>query len=634
MKNNNRTKRSKSFLKKLEDSTSKLKKIDWIIMGIFVVFYMIISFYHLGTIQSPKSYHYFTFEGEELNVELPTTAQAVSKIRYYTGPEIGKFRLEVSSDGTTFKEIGTVEEKSVFSWEDFELDSEFKYLKIVTETPGSYLGEIQLYNKYGEKLLISPSDDKSKVVLDEASTVPGQISYLNSAYFDEIYFARSAYEYVNGINAMEWVHPPLGKLIMAIPILLLGMSPFAFRLMGTLAGVLMIPVIYTLAKRIFKNRKWAILAGLLMTFDCFHFAHTRMGTVDSFLVLFMMLSTLFMYQYIDMGKKDDLKKKLKNLFLSGLFLGCAIATKWTGLYLGAGLAVVFFADLIYENVKNKKITNEIMMKVTMGSLLLLCIVPIAVYYITAVATKMETATLLTIIYFVVGFIIFISAMIYYLTKKNKDLWKIIVPCVCFFVIIPLIIYILSYMLFPTIYNYSSNSISGIINQTKDIFTYHSTLGATHEFSSNWYTWPAMTKPVWYYVGYYGGNIRSTIVGIGNPAIWWGGIIASIYVLVASILKRKRELLFILVLIAFTWLPYVFIGRTMFMYHYFPTLPFIMLAIVAFIKYITEKIDSNSVYIFYVAIVILLFIIFYPVISGMLTTNQYIDGLKWLGSWIF
>ena len=73
---------------------------------------------------------------------------------------------------------------------------------------------------------------------------------------------------------------------------------------------------------------------------------------------------------------------------------------------------------------------------------------------------------------------------------------------------------------------------------------------------------------------------------------------------------------------------------MFMYHFFPTLPFVMLAIVSFVKWITKKIGNNSFYIFYIAIVILIFAIFYPVISGMVTTSDYVESVKWLSTWIF
>lgn len=618
----------------LSDDISKIEKKDWIIIGVFVLFYLIISFYRLGTLQSPKTYYSFTYEGESIGVTLPSGSQEVSKMRYYVGPETGKYVVLVSADGESYVEVSNFESKYVFSWEDLEINQNFKYLKLVAQTPGSYLGEVQLYDQYGNKLLAKTSDDQSMVVLDELETVPAKISYLNSSYFDEIYFARSAYEYAHGINAMEWTHPPLGKLLMMIPVLLFGMSTFSYRLMGTLAGMLMIPVIYILAKRIFKNRKWAILAGLLMTFDTFHFAHTRMGTVDSFLVLFIMLSALFMYQYISLDKNTRLKPKLKNLFLSGLFMGLSIAIKWTGLYAGLALAIIFFADLIYKYTdKRKKISEVIFMQLVLLFLFFAAIVPIIVYYITALVSTAKLASTFTIYYYIFALLIFMLVLILKLLKKNKNLWKLFVGCFVFFVVIPLIIYVLCYLLFPNVYGYD-NGILGIIDQTKNMYNYHAGLLEGHDFSSKWYTWPLMIKPVWYYVGYYGGNIKSTIVGIGNPAIWWFGSISIIYALISAILKRKKETLFIIVFIACCFLPYVFIGRVMFMYHYFPTLPFMMLAIVAFMKWITDKFKSNSFYLFYVGLIVLLFFIFYPVVSGMLTTSDYIDSLKWLSSWIF
>lgn len=578
MKKNQKNQEKNTWFSKfksyLRDDSRKLGKIDWIIIGIFVVFYAIVSFTNLGTLENPQTFYKFSSIGEEAGIQLEKNAEQISKIRIYSGNEVGSYDIFASNDGEDYQFLSTIEQTMSFSWSDFSLDSSFKYLKIVSKDAESYIGEIQLYNQYGEKVKAIASDDQSEVLLDEASSVPATISYLNSSYFDEIYFARSAYEYIHGIPTNEWVHPPLGKLIMTLPILLFGMNTFAYRLMGNIAGILMIPVIYALAKNIFKNRKWAILAGILMTFDCFHFAQTRMGTVDSFLVLFIMLSALFMYKYIVMDKKDKLKCKLLNLFLSGLFIGCAIATKWTGLYAGLALAIIFFGNMIYQNVKKPK------------------------------------------------------------KDKDKDIVKILLACILFFVIIPIVIYVLSYLLFPTIYPNKVEGISGLIEQTKNMYEYHSKLTATHDFSSAWYSWPVMYKPVWYYVGYPGGDIVSTIVGIGNPAIWWFGIVGALFTLVMSILKRKREYLFITVFILCSWLPYLFIGRCMFMYHYFPTLPFVMLAIVALVKFITQKLRSNSFYLGYVIVVVVLFVLFYPVISGMLTSTDYVNSLKWLDSWIF
>ncbi len=40
----------------------------------------------------------------------------------------------------------------------------------------------------------------------------------------------------------------------------------------------------------------------------------------------------------------------------------------------------------------------------------------------------------------------------------------------------------------------------LTNQTS-MFNYHSGLEATHPYSSSWYQWPTMVRPIWYYSGY-------------------------------------------------------------------------------------------------------------------------------------
>lgn len=560
----------KSFF---SDESRKLKKNDFIIMGVMVLLYGILSFYNLGTTKSPQTFLTFDLAGNEATLEVDGDAVEISKIRHFSGVEEGSYLLLGSVDGEVYTDISTIDEEYSFSWYDDNLDNvKLKYLKIVSQEDGKSIGEIQLYDKYGDKVKLKSEYERSRLLIDEEDCVPVFIDNTNSMYFDEIYFAKSAYQYVNNLQVMEWVHPPLGKLIQMLPILIMGMSPFAYRLMGNIAGILMIPVLYIFAKTMFKNRKYATLAGCLMMFDTFHFAQTRMGTVDSFLVLFMMLSGLFMYKYLLLDKYDSIKPKIKYLFFSGLFFGLATCVKWTGLYLGLGLAIMFFAKLIIDTVKDKK-----------------------------------------------------------LSKQYK---KIMPWCVLVFVLIPVVIYLISYFAFPNVYPREVNSISSLIDQIKDMFLYHSTLDDTHPFSSKWYTWPIMLKPVWYYTSSIGTNLRSTIVGIGNPAIWWVGILGALYTLVSAIKSKKLENVFLIVMMLSLFIPYAFIDRCMFLYHYFPVIPFMMLAIVALLKFIHEKTKNIWVIGIYVAIVIMLFGWFYPVVSGSYMPEGYIESLKWLSTWYF
>ena len=627
--------KKKGFLSK-GDITAKLDRTDIKILIIFTIFAAFMAFANLGTTKNPKTYYKFQYSGEEVGLEVQDVVQHISKMRFYTGAQTGTFMIMTSTDGTEYHNLKEFKSNSVFSWEETTIDADVKYIKFIAEDTGSYLGDVQLYDTYGDKVKLKATDDQSKVIVDELKTVPVQINYKNSTYFDEIYFARSAYEYTHGIDAMEWTHPPLGKLLIAIPILLFGMSPFAFRFMGALAGVLLIPTMYILAKRIFKERKWAVLAGMLMMFDNFRYAHTRMASVDGFLVLFILLAVLFMKQYIDYEKAEETKGKYKNLALSGLFIGCAIATKWTGLYAALGLAIIFFIDVFGERLDRRKTkVNYIRAsRIALCAMVVLSLIPIIIYYLTIMLSTTAKATGMIFWYYFVVVVLTLLFLVLAAMKKDKSLKKTFLICILSFIVVPFIIYTLSYLLFPNVYGYTNNSLKGIFDQTRSMFDYHSTLTVGHSFESSWYQWPIMYKPVWYYLGLPGGNLRSTIVGIGNPIIWWFGILASLFVLIKTVFKRDRETRFILIFILCTFLPYMFIGRVMFMYHFFPTLPFVMLAIVSLIKWITEKMKSNSFYIFYLLLVVIIFFVFFPVTSGMQTTNEYVDALKWLSSWIF
>ncbi len=554
------------------DESRKMKKNDWIIVGGLMGIYALISFSNLGSFHNPQSFLTFDAADQEATLEIEGEAVEVSKIRHYSGEEVGSYQLLVSVDGENYEEIGTMTDDSVFLWSDTNISSVFKYLKIVSLQGGSSIGEVQLYNQYGEKIKTVGATERSKLLVDEAKSVPGVISYMNSTYFDEIYFARTAYDYLHQIQAMEWVHPPLGKLLQMIPLFFLGMTPFAYRFMGNLAALFMIPALYVFAKTMFKNRKYAFLAGMLITFDTFHLAQGRLGTVDSFLVLFMILSGLFMYKYLLLDKYDSIKPKLRNLFLSGLFFGLATCVKWTGLYLGLGLCILFFGKLLLDSLKDHKLSKQ---------------------YI-----------------------------------------RIILACILFFVLIPAGIYATCYFLFPNVYPSGVHNFKELLTQIQEMFHYHSTLHEGHPFSSKWYTWPIMLKPVWYYVSYPSTGLKSTIVAIGNPAIWWFGILAFVFALIQSIRTRKIEFVSVVVMMLSLWLPYAFIGRVMFLYHYYPVIPFMILAIVQFIRYWSEKFKNIWIAVIYISVVVIFFAWFYPVASGAVMPETYIDSLKWLSTWIF
>ncbi len=616
---------------KLKDNTRKLNKIDWIIMGIMVLLYGILSFIRLGDTTIPNTYQTFNTIGENATIAL-IGEQEISVMRYYTGYNLGEFDVFVSSDGISYKKIKEVKIESVFTWQDLRLETKASFIKFVANTEKATLGDVVFY---GNHYQILPMEiDLNNPLTDETDLVPKDISYMNSTYFDEIYYGRTVYEYLHGIDVYEWTHPPLGKLLMTIPAAIFGFSPFTYRLMGNIFGILLIPIMYILAKRIFKNRKWAILAGLIMMFDTFHFVHTRIALIDGYQVTFILLSVLFMKEYIDLKKDDKFKKKAINLLLSGFFIGCAIATKWNALYVGLGLAITFFVHLCQEYHFNviKFIKKNVNVDRVINFLIVGVFIPLALYYLSFVLFGKSGASLsLLVYYFTICCILLVIFGIH--ISKDSNLIKLMFTCIISFIFIPIIIYVLSYVLVPGI-SYYDGTLGGILNMQDMMYNYHSNLDATHPFSSSWYEWPIMAKPVWLFVGGTRDGLHMTISDIGNPAIWWFGIVGFVYLVIDAIKKRSKNSIFILIFIVSTIIPYLFIGRLMFMYHFFITLPFVMLGIVSLIKWITEKTKSNKAYYTYVVLIIVMFIIFYPIVSGMPVSGDYIESLKWLPGWYF
>jgi len=129
-------------------------------------------------------------------------------------------------------------------------------------------------------------------------------------------------EHLNGIYPYEITHPPLGKIIIGIGISLFGMTPFGWRFSGTFFGVLMLPVIYVFAKKLFGGKAVPTACMLLVATDFMHFVQTRIATIDTYAVFFILLMYLFMYMYLEGGKWRDLA-------LSGIFFGLGAASKWT-----------------------------------------------------------------------------------------------------------------------------------------------------------------------------------------------------------------------------------------------------------------------------------------------------------------
>ncbi len=217
----------------------------------------------------------------------------------------------------------------------------------------------------------------------------------------------------------------------------------------------------------------------------------------------------------------------------------------------------------------------------------------------------------------------------YPLEKRFSGYRLILYGILSYGIVAITVYALSFF---DIY-LQTGSFQKIIDYQFSMYDYHTKLVSTHPYSSPWWSWPIDFRPMCYTREIHGNLFRS-ITSFGNPAIFWTGTLSLFYLLYVTVKRRTLEASFILLAFSGLFLPYSIIGRQMFIYHFYYAVPFMMLALVYMLKDGMEYFPKYRKTIFiYLAVVSLLFLAFYPVLSGYEVPKMYVDyGLKWFPGW--
>ncbi len=166
---------------------------------------------------------------------------------------------------------------------------------------------------------------------------PG-LGYPAEEYFDEVYHAKTALQYLRGEPPTEWVHPPTAKLLIAFMVALFGYEPWAWRLAPALAGTLLAPVFFLLARRVLATERAAALATLILLMDGVYLVQSRVAMTNVFAVLFQLLSALLLLRAATAERLG-----VGAMAAAGLALGLALSTRWTSLFAWGFLGLVFLA---------------------------------------------------------------------------------------------------------------------------------------------------------------------------------------------------------------------------------------------------------------------------------------------------
>ena len=483
------------------------------------------------------------------------------------------------------------------------------------------------------------------------------LGYPERRVFDEYYYPKSAcilLGYSNDrcdINSADerfwradkldtgaWVHPPLGKWAIALGELAQGTESYGWRVSSATAGTLIVVMIAVIAQLLFGSALWTFVAGLLMTFENLSFVQSRIATLDVFVAFWVVAAFLLLLldrRWIErregtLGPRATAAASHPPLalggvgaatsvlpapglatspahprsprvpsplwrpwrFAAGAAIGAGFATKWSAL---AALVGLVGLSLAWEVVRRRR-------------------------------AGLEHPVLDTI--------------------PAEGFGHVLA-----FLVVPAVVYVGSYA--EWFMHFGWNLVEWGRLQGA-IASYHEHLRTidpqtgepVHAYLSDAWQWLLLWRPTFYY-GTYGADVRRVIYANGNPAIFWGSLLAIPYVAWSWVRSKDWRAGFVLVAVLAQYLPWFLIRRPQFFFYATPIAPFLVLVDVyalrrlAEIRFRSTRTGTGEarwihpyapIAIGFVVVAIALFLWFWPVMTGgELTTSQWLQR-AWFPTW--
>ena len=335
--------------------------------------------------------------------------------------------------------------------------------------------------------------------------------------FDELYFpVDAAYDLRQPAQSYFDPEPPLTKLLMTPPIAWWGFDTWTWRASTTFFGSLLVGVIYLIARRLRRERFFALAAATFVCLDGLAFVESRTGVIDIIAIFF---AALFVYTFL-------------------LHWQARTRTQWrTTLYAMAGVAGLAFG------AKLTALAPLLVAVALIGARALAPHLRDGIPFLRRITTGdpagetlwRQAAVRLGILHYVgaglVVFAVFCACFSRYLTIEHKDVYRFTscTQAVSGLTGTPETLHVpVAHVGSLTLPN-PVEAIHNIYENMSAGLQYHEHECHSHPYSSVWYTWPITEHPVLFYSeSGSGGTPVYTISNMGNPAVWWLSIPALLF----------------------------------------------------------------------------------------------------------
>jgi dolichyl-phosphate-mannose--protein O-mannosyl transferase len=464
----------------------------------------------------------------------------------------------------------------------------------------------------------------------------------HAVIFDETYYVPDAYsilrhgvelKHVSTVNELllrgdmnifrgggEYVaHPPLGKVLMAGGDWLFGLTPFGWRFAVALIGTVSILMTARITRRMTRSTLLGCVAGLLMALDGLELVLSRTAILDIFL-MFCVLAAFGMLlidrdvsraqladAVTDGVKLDGGGPRLGirwRRVLAGVFLGCACATKWDGVwYIFAFGALATAWDLGARRATGHRahmhgvLRNDVKwLPVSFG------LVPIAIYlaswsgwFASSRGYDRDWAAL---------------------NGNHTPIWSAL----------------------DSLYQYN-----------KSMLSFGLSVNSHQGYVSEPWTWLFITRPVSFFYATPktcgAASCAQEVLAIGTPTIWWASIPALLFCLWWWISRRDWRAGAVLLGVTGGWLPWFWFAwhdnRTEYYYYAVVFLPFLVMAITLCLGLIIgqpgaaprRRVAGAVITGAYLLLVLANFAYLYPMLTAQAIPYATWQQRIWFSSWI-
>lgn len=450
------------------------------------------------------------------------------------------------------------------------------------------------------------------------------LGYPERIYFDETYYAPQGLEMLtNGVEEGFAVHPPLGKWLIAAGIEAFGYACndptstkwfggcYGFRSAAAAAGTLTVLITYFIGLRLFRRRGVAALGAFFVAIDGLALTMSRIAMLDIFLAMFVALGVWFLLIDRDEMWRDlpaPLPEPVTRLphrsrrwrWLAGVAFGLALATKWSAILAigGAGLFVGSSEMLWRHRVTGSPWTA--LWRPAVGTLLALLVLPAFIYVVSYAG----------------WFANYESTRLGLERCPNGE---------CTLTPIEVV--------------------REWWGEQRQIARFHDNLEAEHPYRSHPARWPWLGRPVAYYYEnctdekladgecvVEQGNVEE-ILGVGNPVIWWLGLLAFPAALWFGYKRRDWVAAAVVGFYLVQYVPWLFVPRPNFLFYLTPAVPFLCLTLAYAVWRVSAYTWLRWVPAAAGVLAVVAFLFFWPVWTGQEMPLDTWQLRIWMRSWI-